>query len=134
MPTTMIPNSLGSLGINTGRLAPQEFGLSGRPESAGLFRLPNDPLGTFTMRLTNLVVGSRVRVEDLSGGTELDSFVATAAEHDRTLQRYTSGNPLNNLRIKVRKASEAPAYRPFETQAVAQAGTVSVYVFQEPDE
>ena len=103
--------------------------------SFGLFRFSTDAIGVFTLRFRNLVEGSRVRAEVVSTGETLDEFVATAdATQDRTLSLYASGNPRNDLRIKVRKASESPAYRPFESQATAQLGTVTVYVFQEPDE
>lgn len=100
----------------------------------GVFRLPSDPTGVFTLRLKNLVVGSRVRIETVAEGHELAAFVATAADHDCALDLYASGSPFNDLRIKVRKASDAPTYRPFESQAVAQAGVVTVYVLQESDE
>lgn len=116
--------------VPRGRLVSGGPGIS----AGGAFRLPTDALGTFTLSMKNLVIGSRVRVETVNGGVELDSFVATAADHDRLLDRYASGSPFNDLRIKVRKASESPTYRPFESQAVAQLGVVTVYVFQESDE
>ena len=103
--------------------------------SFGVCRFTSDPVGIFTLRFRNLVEGSRVRTEVASTGETLDEFVATAdAAQDHTLLLYASGNPRNDLRIKVRKASESPTYRPFESQATAQLGTVTVYVFQEPDE
>ena len=103
--------------------------------SAGINRLPTDPVGTFTLQFRGIVEGSRVRVETAAEGITLDEFVSTASEiENRTLSLYASGNPRNNLRIKVRNASGTPAYVPFESQAVAQLGTVIVYVFQEPDE
>lgn len=103
--------------------------------SLGVFRFPTDAIGIFTLRFRNLIEGSRVRVEATGDGTTLDEFVATAALiQDRTLSLYVSGSALNDLRIKVRNASGTPAYQPFESQAVAQLGTVTVFVFQEPDE
>ena len=103
--------------------------------SLGVFRFPTDPVGIFTLRFRNLIEGSRVRVEAAGDGTALDEFVATAAPiQDRTLSLYVSGSALNDLRIKVRNASGVPAYKPFESQAVAQLGTVTVFVFQELDE
>jgi hypothetical protein len=85
--------------------------------------------------MNNLVSGSRVRVESVDQGIQIDEFTASGApSEDRTLPLYASGNPRNSLRIKVRNASSSPAYRPFETQALAQLGVVLVYVFQEPDE
>ena len=102
--------------------------------SIGALRLSTDAVGIFTLRLNNTVEGSRVRVETLSGEF-MDEYLAdSSGSQDRVLPLYASGNPLNNLRIKVRNASGTPAYRPFETQATAQLGTVTVFVFQEPDE
>ena len=125
------PSGLGGVAVSRGRLSPV---LSGGA-SFGLFRFSTDAIGVFTLRFRNLVEGSRVRAEVVSTGETLDEFVATAdATQDRTLSLYASGNPRNDLRIKVRKASESPAYRPFESQATAQLGVVTVYVFQEPDE
>ena len=125
------PSGLGGVAVSRGRLSPV---LSGGA-SFGLFRFSTDAIGVFTLRFRNLVEGSRVRAEVVSTGETLDEFVATAdATQDRTLSLYASGNPRNDLRIKVRKASESPAYRPFESQTTAQLGTVTVYVFQEPDE
>lgn len=75
-----------------------------------------------------------MRVETLSGEF-MDEYLAdSSGSQDRALPLYASGNPLNSLRIKVRNASGTPAYRPFETQATAQLGVVTVFVFQEPDE
>lgn len=125
------PSGLGGVAAARGRIAPVMSGGC----SFGLFRFSTDATGVFTLRFLNLVEGSRVRTEVVSTGETLDEFVATAdATQDRTLSLYASGNPRNDLRIKVRKASESPAYRPFESQATAQLGTVTVYVFQEPDE
>lgn len=102
--------------------------------SMGPLRLSTDPIGIFTLRLNNVVDGSRVRVETLSGAS-LDEYVADASGvQDRVLDLYASGNPLNNLRIKVRNASATPTYRPFETQATAQLGYVIVFISQELDE
>lgn len=133
MPTTIIPEYFHVAQVSTGTITPSlQFGCV---TSVGRFRAPNDPVGVFTLRYRNLVEGSRVRAEAAGTGEMLDEFLATAdATQDRTLSLYASGNPRNDLRIKVRKASESPAYRPFESQATAQLGTVTVYVFQEPDE
>ena len=125
------PSGLGGVAVTRGRLSPV---LSGGA-AFGLFRFPTDAIGIFTLRFRNLVEGSRVRVEAADDGTTLDEFVATAdTVQERTLSLYASGNSLNEIRIKVRNASGAPAYRPFESQAVAQNGVVTIFVFQEPDE
>lgn len=100
----------------------------------GPLRLSTDPVGIFTLRVNNAVSGSRVRVETLLGGA-VDEFIADASgSQDRVLPLYVSGNPLNELRIKVRNASSTPTYRPLESQTVAQLGVVTVFVFQELDE
>ncbi len=131
--TLIAPGAYGAPGIATqrGQIAP----ILCCGASFGLFRFSTDPVGVFTLRFRNLVEGSRVRVEAAGDGTTLDEFVATAASiQDRTLSLYVSGSTLNDLRIKVRNASGVPAYKPFESQAVAQLGTVTVFVFQELDE
>lgn len=96
--------------------------------------LPTDPAGTFTLRLQNIIPGSRYRIETVSAGVALAEGVASTNTVNLLLQLYAAGSPYNDLRIKVRNASDTPAYRPFESQALAQPGTVAVYVFQEPDE
>ena len=131
--TVLVPSPYGVVGgaVTRGRASP----VMSSGASFGLCRFTSDPIGTFTLRFRNLVEGSRVRTEVTSTGETLAEFVATAAAtQDHTLPLYASGNPSNDLRIKVRKASDSPAYRPFESQATAQLGTVTVYVFQEPDE
>lgn len=134
MPTVLIPSFFAPVKAITGRIAPS-LRSTGHIQSLGRFRLPNDPVGVFTLRFRNLVAGSRVRVEAAGSGATLDEFVASgAATEDRTLSLYASGNSLNDLRIKVRNASGVPAYRPFESQATAQSGIVTVFVFQELDE
>lgn len=112
-----------------GRSAPSLLG-----GSLGVGRLDSDPVGTFTLRLKNLAAGSRVRVESQAAGTTLDGFVAAGGDQDRTLNLYASGNTLNDLRIKVRKATASPKYKPFETLASAQAGIVTAYIAQVSDE
>ena len=96
--------------------------------------LPEDAIGTYSLRLQNIIPGSRYRVETVSAGTMLAEGVADSSNVTLTLQLYATGSPYNDLRIKVRNASGTPAYRPFESQAVAQLGTVTIFVFQEPDE
>jgi len=98
-----------------------------------VLRLPTDPVGTFTITLTNVVVGSRVHIEKQSDSTEFYDSVATASTVVVNLSAYAAGNPNNNLRIKVRKGSTAPKYVPFETYATAVVGSASSYVSQIPD-
>ena len=102
--------------------------------SLGVCRLPTDPIGTFSLTLTNVVVGSRIHIETQGDGTTLHDSVADATSETISLSAYASGSPYNALRIKVRKASSAPTYKPFETLATAIVGAQSIYVGQIPDE
>ena len=97
-------------------------------------RLLTDAIGAFTLQLQGVVIGSRYRIEAISTGEMLAEGAAATQLVSIPLPLYAVGNPNTELRIKVRKASEAPFYRPFESQAVASNGTVAVFVFQEPDE
>ena len=100
----------------------------------GVCRLPTDPIGTFSLTLTNVVVGSRIHIETQGDGTTLHDSVADATSETISLSAYASGSPYNALRIKVRKASSAPTYKPFETLATAIVGAQSIYVGQIADE
>lgn len=105
------------------------------PTPGGAFffaRESTDAIGQYTLTLTNLIVGSAVQIEKQSGGT-LVNRVATGTTEVFALGAYGSGNPSNDLRIKVRKGSAAPFYQPFETQAAAFVGSQSIFVAQIPD-
>ena len=102
--------------------------------SFGVARLPTDPIGTHTLTLTNVVVGSRIAIRDQADTTTLYDQIALASTVVIPLQVYAGGSPLNNWRIKVRKASTAPYYQPYETLMTATAGSSSIYVSQIPDE
>ena len=101
--------------------------------SFGRMRLATEPVGVFDLMLTNLVPGSAVLVQ-ASDGTPLYSGVASGPVLSVSLDVYAAGSPLNELRIKVRKASGSPFYQPFETQAAAFSGAQSIFVSQIPDE
>lgn len=106
-------------------------------------KLATDAIGTFTLVLKNVVVGSRYRIERAGDGS-LATPTGTAegvvpgssgtADVSLTLDLYPVGSANNDLRIKVRKASATPFYRPFESLASAQAGAVTVFVSQALDE
>lgn len=96
-------------------------------------RLPTDAQGTFSLALTNVVPGSAVQVETVSG-VQLHNGTAMATNYSVLLDAYAPGSPLNNLRIKVRKGSSAPYYQPWESLATATPGSASIYVSQIPDE
>ena len=100
----------------------------------GVCRLATDPIGNFTLTLNNVVIGSRIHVETQGDGTTLHDSVADATDETIVLSAYASGSAYNDLRIKVRKASESPTYKPYETLATAIAGSASIYVSQIPDE
>lgn len=97
--------------------------------------LPTDPVGTFYLTLTNVVVGSRLRVESQVAGTSLYDGDAATSSPVITLSCYAGGNSndLNNLRIKVRKGTASPFYQPYETLATAIVGSASIFVSQIPD-
>lgn len=101
--------------------------------SIGVCRLSTDPVGTFSLTLTNVVVGSRVHVEKQSDGASFYDDVALSSTITIPLSAYASGSPGNDLRIKVRKGSAA-TYKPWETLATAIVGSQSIYVSQIPDE
>ena len=96
--------------------------------------LPSDPIGTFSLTLTNIVIGSRIHIEAQGDGTALHDSVADTANETINLSTYAAGSPYNALRIKVRKGTGSPTYKPLETLATAIVGAQSIYVGQIPDE
>jgi len=108
-------------------------GLCANGAAAGYQKLPTDPIGTLSLTLTNVVVGSRVHVEKQSDGTSFYDELADASTVSIPLSVYSSGSAYNDLRIKVRKGS-GTTYKPWETQATAIVGSQSIYVSQIPDE
>ena len=102
--------------------------------SYGEMRLPTDPIGTFSLTLINVVVGSRVHIEKQSDGTTYYDGLASDSTVVVSLAAYSPGSTFNDLRIKVRKASSGVTYKPFETMSTAVVGSGSVYVSQIPDE
>lgn len=97
-------------------------------------RLPTEPIGTFSLTLTNVVIGSRIHIETQGDGTTLHDSVADATDEMINLSAYASGSAYNALRIKVRKGTGSPTYKPFETLTTAIVGAQSIYVGQIPDE
>lgn len=105
-------------------------------EQGGVFaiqRLPTDPIGAFTLTLTNVVTGSAIQIESQDGTTTLHNSTAAGSTVGINLSAYAGGSNLNNLRIKVRKGSAAPYYQPYETLTTAIVGSQSIYVSQIPD-
>ena len=119
-----------------GAISPFSRGkIVGLPGGAvGVARWPTDPIGTFALTLTNLVIGSRIHIETQGDGTALHDSVADATEETISIPAYSSGNPYNALRIKVRKGTGSPTYKPFETLATAIVGAQSIYIGQIADE
>lgn len=97
-------------------------------------RLPSDSIGNFTLTLTNVVVGSVIRVEFQSGGATVASATASSSIVSLVIPAYSAGNANNSLRVKVRKGSASPYYQPYETLVTAFVGSQSVYVSQISDE
>lgn len=95
---------------------------------------PTDPIGTLTLTLTNIVIGSRIRIETQSTGALVEDRVADTTTEVFTVPVYASGSAGNDLRIKVRKATTGTAYIPWETLATAAPGAQSIYVAQISDE
>ena len=100
----------------------------------GVCAWDTDSIGTFYLSLTNVVVGSRIHVEKQSDGTQYYDGVADNSTETIALDVYVPGSANNDLRIKVRKGSDAPTYKPFETLATAIVGIQSIYIGQIADE
>jgi|GEM_PF-3399449 len=99
----------------------------------GRMRLSTESIGSFTLTLTNLVTGSAIQVETQTG-TTIENRTAASSTEVFTVPTYAAGNAGNDLRVKVRKASSAPYYIPYQTLATAFVGSQSIYVSQIPDE
>lgn len=96
--------------------------------------LPTDPIGTHTLTLTNVVVGSRVHIESQDGATQHYDAIAASSTVVPVINVYSAGDAKNNWRIRVRKGTSAPFYIPYETLMTATVGSSSIYVGQIPDE
>lgn len=98
-------------------------------------RLVNDPTGTFTLTLTNVVIGSLWEVEISSlPGAWIKSGIAASATVVITLSSYTIGHAYNSLRVKVRNSTAAPYYQALETQVTAVNGAASIFINQIRDD
>ncbi len=100
----------------------------------GIKRLPTESIGNFSLTLTNVVIGSRIHVEVASTGVTVTDLVADTTAEVITIPAYSIGSANNDLKVKVRKASASPYYRPYDTQVTAFVGSTSVYISQQPDE
>ena len=96
--------------------------------------LPTDPIGTFTLTLTNVIIGSAIQIESQDGTTTLYNGTAASSSPVLSLSAYAAGSALNSLRIKVRKGSASPYYQPYETLTTAFVGSQSIYIAQIPEQ
>ncbi len=94
-------------------------------------RLPSEAAGSMTLTLSGIVVGSAYRIENASDGSLLAQGTAASSSVDVPLSYFI---PNRTARIKVRKGTSAPLYKPLETQAVIGPDDQSVYIAQIPDE
>lgn len=100
----------------------------------GTLRLPTDPVGAYTLTLTNVVIGSRVVVRDQANTTTVYNDLASSSTVVIPMNVYAAGSPLNLLRVDVRKASADPFYQRYKTFITAVVGAASVYINQIPDQ
>ena len=100
----------------------------------GVFRFDTDAIGTLSLTLTNLVIGSAIEIQTQAAGTSLYNGTASGTTATLTLSAYGIGSANNNLRIKVRKGSTSPYYQPYETLTTAFVGSQSIYIAQVADE
>ncbi len=98
-------------------------------------KLPTDAIGTHTLTLLNVVVGSRVHIETQDGATVLyDDVAAGSTVTPAAFDVYAGGSAKNDWRIRVRKGSSGTTYRPYETLTTVSVGAQSIYVSQIQDE
>lgn len=103
----------------------------------GKLKLPTDSIGSHTLTLGNVVAGSRVHIETQDGATTIYDALAGGTGFVSvpvTLPVYPAGAAANSVRVRIRKASGAPYYTPYETLATVGLGASSIYVSQIADE
>ena len=93
--------------------------------------LPTDAVGTMTLTLQNIAVGSAWRLEVLSTGATAATGTAPGGDIAQAVSVY---QPNQVLLLKVRKGTASPYYRPFETQVTVTSANASIFVSQIPDE
>lgn len=96
-------------------------------------RLSTDQIGTHTLTLTNVVVDSRILIIWTSNATVVYNNLAAASTVVISIPVYGAGQPGNDLTIRIRKATNAPYYQPYETQFTAYQGASTIYISQALD-
>lgn len=102
--------------------------------SFGTQRLSTEPIGAFLLILSNVVIDSIYQIEVASTGAVVTSGTAASSTINLNIPLYAAGSALNSLRIKVRKATTAPYYQPYETQTTSFLGSTSLFVNQVRDD
>lgn len=124
------------LGVDIlGKERPQYRGGAAEYKDVGAFEMDfgyGPRPASHTLTLDNVIVGSRILIESQNGLTQHYNDVAATSTVDVTIQVY--GDARDNWRIRIRKASASPYYRPWNTLMTAEAGESSIYVEQQPDE
>ena len=118
--------------------------------------LPSDVvIGSHSLTLINIVNDSHVWIGTQIGsttiwnkawGTQDYAYEESSVTYDGVGVNYDSqydsvivlpvykfGSALNDWRIRIRKSTEEPYYRPYETLMTATAGSSSIYISQIPD-
>lgn len=134
MPSAMFLEAAGQ-GAGAVSLAPNRgpFSVGGFQGLAAL-RLSTDQIGSHVLTLNNVVVGSRILIIWASTGTVVTNAVVAASPFVITLPVYGAGQPGNDLLIRIRNASAAPFYQPYQTQLQVYQGASSIFVSQQLDE
>lgn len=84
-----------------------------------------------TLTLFDVVVGSRIFIRDQADTATHYDDVAAASTVVVTATVYSDSR--DQWRIRIRKATTAPKYLPFETLTSVSAGSSSIFVAQVPD-
>lgn len=88
------------------------------------------PLDLYPITLTNLVVGSKYRIDNVTTGYTL---VTSGAASTSTITGSFAVNIGDTLRIRVRKTSAAPKYLDYESNTVVTSSGASMLISQTLD-
>lgn len=95
-------------------------------------RGPTDYLFTVSLTLQNVVDGSRYFVEDTADGTDIATGLQSGTG-DIVITGIGYAGSARTLRLRVRKASSEPYYKPYEVTFSLGADGAAVPVSQIPD-